>query len=98
VRELLGDGVVLDADGQQAPLHSGDVAVITPHLEQASAIAARLADVAGILIGTANQPQGLEREAVIVIHPLAGTAKHRLSRSTWADRVSHSHITARTPR
>jgi hypothetical protein len=26
----------------------------------------------GVLIGTANQAQGLEREAVVVIHPLAG--------------------------
>ena len=33
---------------------------------------ARLADVPGVLIGTANQAQGLEREAVVVIHPLAG--------------------------
>jgi superfamily I DNA and/or RNA helicase len=48
------------------------VAVITPHVEQASAVAARLADLPGVLIGTANQAQGLEREAVVVIHPLAG--------------------------
>jgi hypothetical protein len=47
-------------------------AVITPHVEQASAVAARLADLPGVLIGTANQAQGLEREAVVVIHPLAG--------------------------
>jgi hypothetical protein len=46
--------------------------VITPHVEQASAVAARLADVPGVLIGTANQAQGLEREAVGVLHPLAG--------------------------
>jgi superfamily I DNA and/or RNA helicase len=50
----------------------GDLAVITPHVEQASAVAARLADVPGVLIGTANQTQGLEREAVVVLHPLAG--------------------------
>ena len=72
VRELIDRGQVLDADGQHAPLQSSDVAVITPHVEQASAIAARLADVPGVLIGTANQVQGLEREAVVVIHPLAG--------------------------
>ena len=34
--------------------------------------AARLADLPGVLIGTANQAQGLERDAVVVIHPLAG--------------------------
>src|SRR6266542_572916 len=49
-----------------------DVAVITPHVEQASAIAARLADLPGVLIATANQAQVLEREAVVIIHPLAG--------------------------
>jgi hypothetical protein len=49
-----------------------DVAVITPHVEQASGIAARLSDYPGIPIGTANRAQGLEREAVVVIHPLAG--------------------------
>jgi superfamily I DNA and/or RNA helicase len=50
----------------------GDLAVITPHVEQASAVAAQLADVPGVLIGTANQTQGLEREAVVVLYPLAG--------------------------
>src|SRR5262249_40463331 len=37
-----------------------------------SSVAARLADFPGVLIGTANQAQGLEREVVVVIHPLAG--------------------------
>src|SRR5437588_737421 len=72
VRELVTSGFVVHADGQHAALESSDVAVITPHVEQASAIAARLADMPGVLIGTANQAQGLEREAVIVIHPLGG--------------------------
>jgi hypothetical protein len=35
-------------------------------------VAARLADLPGLLIGTANQAPGLERDAVVVIHPLAG--------------------------
>ena len=35
-------------------------------------MAARLADLPGVLIGTANQAQGLEREAVVVVHPLVG--------------------------
>ena len=48
------------------------MAVITPHVEQASAVAARLADAPRVLVGTANQVQGLERDAVVVIHPLAG--------------------------
>jgi hypothetical protein len=71
VRELLADGVVEDGHPVR-PLGPRDVAVITPHVEQASAVAARLADLPEVLIGTANQAQGLEREAVVVIHPLAG--------------------------
>jgi superfamily I DNA and/or RNA helicase len=77
VRELIGSGVLVNAAGEHAPLHPDDVAVITPHVEQASAIAARLADLPGILVGTANQTQGLEREAVVVIHPLAGYREAR---------------------
>lgn len=72
VRELVATGFLVHADGQHAPLQPRDVAVITPHVEQASAVAARLADMPGVLIGTANQAQGLEREAVVVVHPLAG--------------------------
>jgi hypothetical protein len=72
VRELLADGLVVDEAGTRRALASGDLAVITPHVEQASAVAARLADVPGVLIGTANQAQGSEREAVVVLHPLAG--------------------------
>ena len=72
VRELLADGVVVEDGGIARPLGPRDVAVITPHVEQASAVAARLADLPEVLIGTANQAQGLEREAVVVLHPLAG--------------------------
>jgi AAA domain len=72
VQRLLADGVVVDAAGTARPLTPADVAVITPHVEQASAITARLADRSGVLIGTANQVQGLEREAVVVVHPLVG--------------------------
>jgi len=72
VRELLTAGLVVDDHADARPLEPLQVAVITPHVEQASAVAARLADVPGVLIGTANQAQGLEREAVVVIHPLAG--------------------------
>jgi hypothetical protein len=72
VVELLDTGEVVDQDGDARSLTANDVAVITPHVEQASAIAARLSEYPGVLIGTANQAQGLEREAVVVIHPLAG--------------------------
>ena len=72
VAELLDSGAVVDQDGNSKPFGPEDVAVITPHVEQASAVAARLSEYPGILIGTANQAQGLEREAVVVIHPIAG--------------------------
>jgi AAA domain len=72
VAELLDAGEVVDQDGTARSLTSDDLAVITPHVEQAGAIAARLSEYPRVLIGTANQAQGLEREAVVVIHPLAG--------------------------
>ncbi|WP_298462022.1 AAA family ATPase [uncultured Cellulomonas sp.] len=56
------------------PLAPEDVAVIAPHVEQAALIAAALADLPGIFVGTINQAQGLERHAVVAVHPLAGHA------------------------
>jgi hypothetical protein len=72
VRWLLGGGQLVVGGGNVRDLCPEDVAVITPHVDQAAAIVARLADLPGVLIGTANQMQGLEREAVIVVHPLVG--------------------------
>jgi hypothetical protein len=72
VAELLENGEIVDQQGNTRSLTAADVAVITPHVEQASAVVARLSGYPGVLIGTANQTQGLEREAVVVIHPLAG--------------------------
>jgi hypothetical protein len=72
VRELLSGAVLVAIDAPPERLRPDHIAVITPHVEQASAVAARLADVPGVLVGTANQVQGLERDAVMVIHPLAG--------------------------
>jgi hypothetical protein len=72
VHALLEHARVIDDGGPGHSLHPEDVAVITPHVEQASAISARLTRTPGVTIGTANQLQGLEREAVVVVHPLAG--------------------------
>ena len=72
VRELLQSRLLVHNDTTELAVGPSDVAVITPHVEQASAVAARLPDLPGVLIGTANQAQGLEREAVVVLHPLAG--------------------------
>lgn len=42
------------------------------HVSQASAVRALLADLPDVLVGTANQLQGMERSAAVVLHPLAG--------------------------
>lgn len=69
-RHLLGHTYTTPADTR--PVEPGDVAVVTPHVGQAAAVRALLADLPGLLVGTANQLQGLERAAVVALHPLAG--------------------------
>jgi hypothetical protein len=56
VHVLLSDGTLDEGENNTngRRLQPNDVAVITPHVEQASAVAARLADLPGVLIGTAN--------------------------------------------
>jgi hypothetical protein len=71
VRELLTGHTLTTAEGTR-PLTAADVAVVTPHVTQASAVRALLASEPDVLTGTANQLQGLERHAVVVLHPLAG--------------------------
>lgn len=71
VRALLSTAT-LHREGQTRPLTPDDIAVVTPHVNQAAAVHAGLSDVPGLLIGTANQLQGMERAAVVVVHPLAG--------------------------
>lgn len=70
-RDLLNHHHLCTPDGDR-PLTDNDVAVVTPHVGQAAAVRALLADCPGLLIGTANQLQGLERPAVVALHPLAG--------------------------
>lgn len=70
VRELLGTEYVT---GSGARAVSGEnIAVVTGHVNQAAAVAAQLADVPGVLVGTANALQGLERPASVVLHPMVG--------------------------
>jgi hypothetical protein len=71
VRDLLTTGTVVTPDTTR-PLEPGDLAVIAPHVEQAALIAAALADLPDVFVGTINQAQGLEREAVVAVHPLLG--------------------------
>ncbi|HUO40801.1 MAG TPA: AAA family ATPase, partial [Mycobacterium sp.] len=53
-------------------LTGDDIAVVVPHVAQAGAVRALLADMPGVLVGTVNALQGLERPAVVALHPMAG--------------------------
>jgi hypothetical protein len=57
---------------QTRPLTPADLAVVCAHVTQAAAVRAMLADLPDVLVGTANQLQGLERPAVVALHPVAG--------------------------
>jgi AAA domain len=70
-RDLLDTATVTDPIGTR-PLVASDLAVIAPHVEQAALVAAALADLPDVFVGTINQAQGLEREAVVAVHPLLG--------------------------
>lgn len=70
-RDLLNGASVADQSGSRA-LTAADVAVVCPHVSQAAAVRALLADHPDVLVGTANQLQGLERTAVVALHPFAG--------------------------
>lgn len=71
VRDLIATATV-NTPGESRPLTPADVAVIAPHVEQAALAAAGLADLPDVFVGTINQAQGLQREAVVAIHPLLG--------------------------
>ncbi len=70
VRELLTHSLTTPTDTR--PLRPEDVAVICSHVAQAAVVRALLADLPSVLIGTANQLQGMERAAAVALHPLAG--------------------------
>jgi AAA domain len=71
VRELLDSGELTTPAGTRR-MGEQDVAVVVPHVPQAAAVRAMLADRPGVLVGTADALQGLERAAVVAVHPLAG--------------------------
>lgn len=58
--------------GISEPLTAADIAVVVPHVAQAGAVRALLADMPDVLVGTVNALQGLERPAVVALHPMAG--------------------------
>ena len=70
VGELLDCGYVT-ADGERG-VEPEDVAVVVPHVAQAAMVRAMLAATPGVLVETANALQGIERPAVVAVHPLAG--------------------------
>jgi hypothetical protein len=71
VHELINDTDLTTKDGTRH-LTETDVAVVVPHVSQAAAVRATLSELPGVLVGTADALQGLERAAVVAIHPLAG--------------------------
>lgn len=58
--------------GTVEALSAADIAVVVPHVAQAGAVRALLNGMPDVLVGTANALQGLERRAVVAVHPLAG--------------------------
>jgi len=71
VHELIDD-TDLTTEAGTRNLTEDDVAVVVPHVPQAAAVRAMLSQYPGVLVGTADALQGLERAAVVAVHPLAG--------------------------
>ncbi|MFN8090487.1 MAG: helicase, partial [Mycobacterium sp.] len=71
VRELIDHAELTTATGTRR-VSDEDVAVVVPHVPQAAAVRAMLSSHPGVLVGTADALQGLERPAVVAVHPLAG--------------------------
>lgn len=69
-RSLLG--AILTTTSGSRRVDGSDLAVVCAHVNQAAAVRAMLSDEPDVLVGTANQLQGLERPAVVALHPLAG--------------------------
>jgi energy-coupling factor transporter ATP-binding protein EcfA2 len=59
-------------NGADQPVTNEDIAVVVPHVAQAGAVRALLSNMPGVLVGTVNALQGLERPAVVALHPMAG--------------------------
>ena len=72
VRRLLRGTYRVPGQGIDRAVKGGDVAVVCSHVAQAAAVRAELAEVADVLVGTANQLQGCERAVTVALHPLSG--------------------------
>ncbi len=71
VRQLVG-GHVRDDAGAVHRVGEANVGVICAHVSQVAAVAARLADMPGVMVDTTERHQGLEHEVVVLWLPLAG--------------------------
>lgn len=70
VTDLLTHRYVTPSEPRQ--IVPADIAVVAAHVSQAAALRAALSGLPDVLVGTANQLQGLERPAVVALHPLVG--------------------------
>lgn len=70
-RRLIERATLTTAEGTRT-MRAEDVVVVLPHVSQAGAVRAMLADHPAVLVGTANAVQGMERPAAVALHPLAG--------------------------
>lgn len=70
-RLLIEHGSLTTSEGTR-PMSADDVLIVLPHVAQAGAVRAMLADHPAALVGTANAVQGMERPAAVALHPLAG--------------------------
>src|SRR5664279_1772445 len=68
VRELIGHRH--HTSRGVSALAGDSIAVVCAHVSQAAAVRAALSAEPDVLVGTANQLQGLERPAVVALHPL----------------------------
>ena len=73
-RLLARQATVTDEAGRR-PLKPGTIGVVCTHVAQVNAVRERLPDnCAEVLVETADRFQGLERQVMIVHHPLSGRA------------------------
>ena len=73
IKALFARGIqIRDENGAVMPLSPSMVGVVCAHVAQVSAVVQRLPVQSGILVETADRFQGLERQIMIVYHPLSG--------------------------
>lgn len=71
---LLARGAHVVTPEGATPLTAGDIGIVCPHVQQVGAVQARLSRAlrGGVYVETADRYQGLERQVMLVWHPLAG--------------------------